>query len=668
MRLRHSLQMTLFLAALPLQVIAAEPVDSVLTDTEVISTVTVTATRQHSKISAGVPVQMLYDENIKALGIQDMADAVRRFAGANVRDYGGIGGLKTVSVRNMGAAHTTVSYDGVPVSNCQAGQIDIGRFSLDNVAMISLAVGEDVNPLQPARLYGSAAVLDITTKKPEFSDGRSASFMTEIKGGSFGYVSPSVRWWQKLGDKVSMSVDGSFMRADGCYPFRLENGKYVTDEKRYNSAIRSYHAEANLYFTPSSTSKFNVKGYYYYSRRGLPGAVTLYNPLSTETLWDRNGFVQASWHKIFSDKWELKATGKYNYGWNRDRELGAQFTGGVYQNTHKQHEGFISAAALYRPVSGLTVSLAQDGFYNTLSSTMGDCPYPKRFTSLTALNLRYIRGIMTLNATLVNTYITEKVSQGKKPDDISRLSPSLSVSLRPVSDRQFFVRAMYKNTFRVPSFNDLYYDRLGNRSLRPEKAQEFDLGLSWSGSLFEAMEYLTVSADGYLNFVNDKIVAFPTTYAWRMANFGKVRITGLDVTMAASFRLIDRVSVGVNGAYTFQKAIDLTDPEAKNYRDQVPYTPVHSGNVGVTVTTPWLTVGYSLIGVGRRYYMAQNIPVNSIDGYIEQSLTFSRGFDFGRTRLDLRAEILNIGDRQYEVIKYYPMPLRSWRLVAGFRF
>lgn len=60
------------------------------------------------------------------LGIRNMADAVRRFAGTNVKDYGGTGGLKTVSVRNMGAAHTGVSYDGILVSNCQAGRSTSG--------------------------------------------------------------------------------------------------------------------------------------------------------------------------------------------------------------------------------------------------------------------------------------------------------------------------------------------------------------------------------------------------------------------------------------------------------------------------------------------------------------------------------------------------------------
>ena len=141
-----------------------------------IEKVTVTARRSPNKVTSAVPVQTMSQQDISRLGIQNMADAVRRFAGANVKDYGGIGGLKTVSIRNMGAAHTAVSYDGVAVSNCQAGQIDIGRFSLDNVSMLSLAIGQSEDLLQSARLYASAGVLGIETEKPHFDDGRNAAF------------------------------------------------------------------------------------------------------------------------------------------------------------------------------------------------------------------------------------------------------------------------------------------------------------------------------------------------------------------------------------------------------------------------------------------------------------------------------------------------------------
>lgn len=73
----------------------------------------------------------------------------------------------------------------------------------------------------------------------------------------------------------------------------------------------------------------------------------------------------------------------------------------------------------------------------------------------------------------------------------------------------------------MPTFNDLYYYRLGNRSLRPEKANEYNMGITWSRSFSSFLNYLSVTVDGYYNDVTDKIVAFPTTYAWKMANYGK---------------------------------------------------------------------------------------------------------------------------------------------------
>lgn len=248
---------------LPLEIQAQEKGDSITGKVHKIDEVTVTARRTPAKVTSTIPVQTLSRQDISQLGIQNMADAVRRFAGANVKDYGGIGGLKTVSIRNMGAAHTAVSYDGVTVSNCQAGQIDIGRFSLDNVSMLSLAIGQNEDMLQSARLYASAGVLNIEIEKPHFTNERNYAFQTQIKGGSFGYVSPSVRWWQKINKRTRLSVDGMFLRADGNYPFILVNGKYVTKEKRNNSDIYSLQGEANLYHSFKDESELDVKGYYF---------------------------------------------------------------------------------------------------------------------------------------------------------------------------------------------------------------------------------------------------------------------------------------------------------------------------------------------------------------------------------------------------------------------
>ena len=642
--------------------------DSITGRVHDIPNVTIEARRAPNRVSSNAPVQTLSRSTIEDLGIQDIADAVRRFAGTEVKDYGGTGGLKTVSVRNMGAAHTAISYDGIAVSNCQAGQIDIGRFSLDNVASLSLSVGQSDDLLQSARMYASAGVLNIETERPRLNDGKNWQLKAQLKGGSFGYVNPYLRYSHRLGKRTIASIDADYLRSDGQYPFILQNGKYTSEEKRYNSEVDSWHTEANLFHEFGENSRLDVKGYYYQSDRGLPGAVILYNPNSQEHLWDKNGFIQARLRHRISDRWAFQEQAKYNYSWNKYQDKGAQYEGGVSTDRYTQHEYYASGTVLYQPLTGLSISLAQDVAVNTLSSTLPDCPFPTRFTSLTALQVQYRYRRFKFGTTWVNTWITEHVKEGERPDDLKKISPTVSLSWQPWESQPLYLRAMYKNTFRTPTFNDLYYYRMGNRSLRPEKATEYNLGITWSLQPHSRFEFLSVTADGYFNRVTDKIVAFPSTYVWKMANYGKAHITGLDVTLATRIAVRKGIALNLNGNYTWQKAIDLTNPDSKSYKDQLPYTPEHNGSASASLETPWVTVGYSLIGVGKRYYLSQNIPENEIDGYVEQTLSVSRTFRFRTFQMRLQADAVNFTDEQYDIIKFYPMPGRSWKLTANFIF
>ena len=85
-----------------------------------------------------IPVQTLAGEELRRLSSNSVADALRYFSGVQVKDYGGVGGIKTVNIRSMGTNHTGVVYDGVALGNAQNGQIDLGQFSLDNMEALSL--------------------------------------------------------------------------------------------------------------------------------------------------------------------------------------------------------------------------------------------------------------------------------------------------------------------------------------------------------------------------------------------------------------------------------------------------------------------------------------------------------------------------------------------------
>ena len=653
---------------LPSTIVAQENKDSINGEAYLLDGVTVTARRMPAKITSTTSVQVFGKEDLKNLGLQNMGDAVKRFAGTNVRDYGGIGGLKTVSVRNLGAAHTAVSYDGVAISNTQAGQIDIGRFSLDNVSTLSLAIGHDDNLLQSARLFASAGVLNIEPETPHFENGKRHHTQVQMRGGSFGYLTPAIRHWQALGERTKLSVEGNYLHAEGEYPFTLKNGTLVTEQKRINSDVESYQGEVNLFHTFKDESELSAKAYYYNSKRGLPGAVILYNSESDERLWDENFFAQAKYKKAFSPQWTLQAQGKYNYSWNKYEDTGVEYTGGKQTDTNRQTEYYLSASALYKPTSAWSFSLSQDGFINRLHTNGANSPEPVRYTSLTALNARYQSGQLKASGSVVATYITEEVKAGNTPEDRRRLSPTLSLSWQPWEGEQLFVRALYKNTFRVPTFSDLYYLRVGNTSLKPEKATEYTVGLTWSGTPFSFTDFVSLTVDGYYNEVNDKIIAFPSTYVWKMQNYGKVHITGIDATLATAIPLGKSLNLNLSGNYSWQKALDVTNPEAKNYKHQLPYTPEHNGNVSATLEMPWINVGYTVTMVSKRYFLAQNIEANRIDGYSEHTATLWREFKLGKCGLRLQAEVINLTDAQYDVIKYYPMPGRSWRLTGTFNF
>ena len=256
------------------------------------------------------------------------------------------------------------------------------------------------------------------------------------------------------------------------------------------------------------------------------------------------------------------------------------------------------------------------------------------------------------------------MEQGEKPQDRKRLSPTLSLSYRLLPNEALYIRAMLKHTFRVPTFNDLYYHQTGTVGLKPEVAKEYNVGLAWQGQPFPIMRYLSLSVDGFYNDVKDKIVAFPTLYVWKMANFGRVRMFGLNVNLAAELAMGNQMSLLLTGAYSLLRAEDITDKSASYYKQQIPYTPQHTGNGSLTLKTPWANLGYSLLASGERYCLQQQTSAYRLAPYWEHTLSLSRSFRWKNGKLDLQATLRNLTDEQYEVVKYYPMPGRAWEVSA----
>ena len=167
-----------------------------------------------------IPSQTLGGEELKKLNSLSVADALRYFSGLQLKDYGGVGGIKTVNIRSMGTNHLGIFYDGIELGNAQNGQIDLGQFSLDNVEEISLYNGQRSAIFQPASDFGNAGSVYIRTKAPRFMLGRRYNFSLKAKYGSSDTFRFSSLWEQKLSDHISSSLSTGVLASSGRYKFR----------------------------------------------------------------------------------------------------------------------------------------------------------------------------------------------------------------------------------------------------------------------------------------------------------------------------------------------------------------------------------------------------------------------------------------------------------------
>ena len=629
----------------------------------------VVSERVRKEVTSTAPLFNLTNERMKTMGVTDISDALHRLPGINIRDYGGAGGMKTVSVRGCGTTHTGVIYDGIVLSDCQSGKIDLSRYSLDNVGSLSLIVGDNSDIFVPAKASASAASIIISSMSVPGPMDSLWHVTGQMRVGSFGTYNPYFKVGKSLTPKFSFSVIGEYTHAKNNYPFTLENGKLVTRERRNNSMMNSWHGEINTRWRLTPASMLDAKVYYYDNNRQLPGPVILYNPICNEKLRDRNFFGHLTYKNLSLSKFSFQGLAKFNWDASLYHDEDGKYPGGILDEDYFQREVYVSGSALYVPTDKLAFNYSADYFYNNLTTNQMEVVGPWRHSVLQSFTGKFQNSWLLATARLLWSIYDNGVKEGISSKDENKLSPSLSVSVQPMRNRLFFIRASYKNIFRMPTFNETYYFRMGSTSLKPEDTDQFNFGLTWQYNSTNWLNALVLTGDVYYNNVKDKIVALPTNmFIWTMTNMDKARAFGVDVTASATFNIARRQSLVFAGNYSWQRVQPRTSPTDPDYNKQVAYTPIHSGAASLSWENPWVDVVVHTTGASDRYGTSSNLPITRIKGYMEMGAALIRSFKIKRNTIDLRFDLTNILDTQYEIVGNYPMPGRAWKFTVTYKY
>lgn len=617
-----------------------------------------------------IPSQTLGGEELKKLNSLSVADALRYFSGLQLKDYGGVGGIKTVNIRSMGTNHLGIFYDGIELGNAQNGQIDLGQFSLDNVEEISLYNGQRSAIFQPASDFGNAGSVYIRTKAPRFMMGRRYNLLVRAKYGSSDTFRFSSLWEQKLSEHISSSLSTGVLTSSGRYKFRYRRVTedntvaYDTTAVRHNGDIWAFRIEENVR-GGIADGYWNVKAYTYHSERGIPGAIVNNVWRRGERQWDHNTFGQAVFQKSFGDKFSTKALAKYAY--YVTRYVNNDETQIHVDNTYRQQEMYFSTSNVYEILSKWSVSMSYDFKWNKLNANMVDFAFPHRYSNFVSLATALTLSRIQAQASLVEQVVKDHVKYGASSSSRSTLTPAFFVNVYPFESKLLAVKAFAKKSFRMPTFNDLYYADMGNSKLNPESALQYDLGFvlnkDWKQGI---VDHFRLQVDGYYNTVHDKIVAYPKgqQFRWTMLNLGKVHIKGVDAMAEVGLEPAKGWKVTARLQYTYQDARDVTDSNTSYYKDQIPYIPWHSGSAILGLSWRELDLAYSFIYSGERYSQQENILYN----HLQPWYTHDMSVVYHARRWSARLDVNNIFSQDYDVILNYPMPKRNYMLTLEYNF
>ena len=627
--------------------------------TENLQEVPVTAERTAG--ARAVSAQKIADTRLmSATGSLQVSDVLKYFSGATVKDYGGVGGLKTVSVRGLGASHTAVAYDGIIITDNQTGQIDLGRFSASQAASVRLVSGPENDMLQTAAMAAQAASITVSPERPRLN-GKKNDIHAGQMYGSFNTLSVNANTAFNINDGNDLSVLSDWLYTDGNYPYIQNNGNSSALKTRRNSDVSRFRTEVAWFSTIDGNTDLTVRSYIYLSWQGLPANILYNDNAASERLRNREGFIQASYKKELTERLTFKANTKYGLTYTRYLHPATNNSAGGTDNRYTEHEGYLSSVVLYRLTDRLSASAALDGRISKLDDNKPHQASPFRTTLNASAAVKYASERLILTGRLNGVATTEKTKTRKAAGNYTHLSPVAGANWLVWPAAGLHLRVSFTNTYRLPTFNDLYFEQIGRRDLRPERAAVTSAGIVFENEL----RALSISfyADAYNSSVRDRILAVPgkNTAVWMMKNIGHVVThgfeTGLDVVKTEG-----RIRPAAKLSYTYQRAMDKTDSQGTTWNHQLPYTPRHSASAVAWIETPLLNVSCNLLYSGDYYSNGYNGPQYHMPSYYELGCSLWKSFESNGIPATVKAECINLTDHRYELVANYPMPGRQFRL------
>ncbi len=633
--------------------------------------------QEKEKSLPGVRIELLNDSillsgesqviSVKKIGLyasEDIGALTQKIAGITLKNYGGIGGMKTIAYRGISGTNTAIVLDGFALQNTMIGQLDLSNLQVDNVHSLSFTSGVPSDELLPISALMQGNILSINTfENKQTNDTMEVRYTSKV--GSFGQFDNYGSYKRSVA-KSLLSVYAKYRSFSGNYPYTIENGNFSTTSMRKNNQLSEVFGGINYSKDLNQNLKIRTTIHFNHSERGLPGAVILYNETSNQELNQQNTYANVVLENK-SEKGKMNIYNSLNYGYlNYIDPSYLNNSGGLnqwYFNTINQ-----SGVTLNRKIID-SVFMLYGGIEHTFSSLTATNQYafsPKRY---------HLQSVIGMKATLKTLSFTAQVGnhslqnqQGASVKNTTAWTTYIQLEKRNYHSLLGLPRAWFKQTFRMPSFSELYYNAIGNKELKPELALQYSVGTSYRF----LKNSLHLSLDAYYNKVDDKILAIPSKnlFVWTILNVGKVQIFGVDILLRKNWKLTENFELDASINYACQKVQDISEENSFTYKNQLAYFPAHTLQSEVSILLNNKTgLLISNSALSSRYVLNENNTSNLLLGFSTFDITCQYRMNvYKKNKWKLSATIKNFTNTNYQYVSYFVMPGRNYIVSLNYAF
>jgi iron complex outermembrane receptor protein len=548
----------------------------------------------------------------------------------------------------MSPENTLVVIDGQRVNSYQNGEIDLGFLSSANIQRIEVVKGGY------SAIYGAGAVggvINITTKRPP--EGLAASLAQTI--GSNGFQGTDAAFGGTIG-QFGWQANLRRETGRGNYRYFFDDGKKQTDTARNGNDFQLLDAQVRLEWADNNAVRVFASAGYSDASRGVASPVTDLSTVSRARLGDKTLRATAGGECSLASGLSARLTGMFFYSEEQYADPSILINGSLLQSAGTNRAVLMTPEICFVGSPELSGSLGFE--YGRAWYHGSDLLDANRYQQSVYLTTQHTVDLKRSVPFEVNIFPSLRYDHFS--DTEGDVSPRIGVNVGLFRSPEIRLRSSYGKSFRVPTFNDLYWIAGGNAGLKPERSLSFDggllVGLDWMGGLALDVSYFNIRT-------RDRIVWTPTSGTfWSPVNLSEVSSRGIEVE--GNWTGLERhLLLTVNSTWNTVTKTSEDFPGDQGKDKQLVYVPKQTLNAIVTLKWDELSIYLQESWTSFRYTTEFNDRF--LPSYTVASAALRYGLPLGSVHGFIKLEATNIFNSRYQVIALYPMPLRELKFTLG---